>query len=92
VTRNEVVAGLGLIALALVGAAVVAWQVVGSLRRAGVLAPRPPASGDGVTASPEMERALIALAQALAEDLDAQREPAARATEASATPGWRAPS
>jgi len=77
-TRNEVFSGLGLLALALAGIAIVAVQSIRSLRDAGVLAPtaRSAASGDTVTSSPEMEKALIALAQALAEDLDSQREPA----------------
>jgi len=78
VTRNEVGSGAGLILLAVVGIALVAAQTVRTLREAGALAPGA-ASGqaDGVTASPEMEKALIALAQALADDLDAYREPAA---------------
>jgi len=41
-----------------------------------------------------MEKALIALAQALAEDLDAQRAPAADARAGSEAPGvasWREP-
>ncbi|HXM55874.1 MAG TPA: hypothetical protein VOB72_10840 [Candidatus Dormibacteraeota bacterium] len=77
-TRNEVFSGLGLIALAVLGVAVVAAQVVRSLREAGVLAPTRPAAlaNGGVTSSPEMEKALIALAQALAEDLESsQPEP-----------------
>ncbi|HEY7201697.1 MAG TPA: hypothetical protein VIC57_15855 [Candidatus Dormibacteraeota bacterium] len=77
VTRNQVFSGAGLIALALAGIAIVALQSIRSLRDAGVLAPSPrsAARSDGVTSSPEMEQALIALAQALAEDLDNQREP-----------------
>lgn len=76
VTRNEFGSGLGLIALALVGIAIVAVQTVRTLREAGALAPgRASGQVDGVTASPEMEKALIALAQALADDLDAHREP-----------------
>ena len=77
VTKSELGAGLGLIMLALVGMAIVAAQSVRTLREAGALAPaRKSRAADGVTASPEMEKALIALAQALAEDLDAHREPA----------------
>jgi len=92
VTRSQVGAGLGLIALALVGVAIVAVQAVRTLREAGVLArPRASVSAGGVTASPEMEKALIALAQALAEDLDAHREPAAGARGAGEA-AWRQPS
>ena len=98
VTRNEVLSGIGLIVLAAAAIVIVVVQVVGSLRGAGVLATRPAARGEVGTASPEMEKALIALAQALAEDLDAQREPAARARDgeaaaaapaAPAAPSWR---
>ncbi len=79
VTRNEVFSGLGLVVLALAGVAVVAVQALRSLREAGVLAPsRPTASANGVTSSPEMEQALIDLAQALAHDLETQREPTRR--------------
>jgi hypothetical protein len=79
VTRGEVFTGLGLIALAALGVAVVIAQAVRALRDAGVLTPARPAASraDGVTSSPEMEKALIALAQALAEDLESsQPEPA----------------
>ena len=92
VTRNEVATGAGLIALALAGAAVVAVQAVRTLREAGVLAPpRRSARIEGVTASAEMEEALIALAQALAADLDDQGEPADRARAAGES-SWRQPS
>ena len=66
-----------LVALALVGIAMVTAQAVRTLRESGALAPVRASGGpaDGVTASPEMEKALIALARALAEDLDAHREP-----------------
>jgi hypothetical protein len=57
---------------------------VGSLRAAGVIARRTPAGGDATSTSPEMEQALIALAQALADDLEAQREPAAAARDGEA--------
>lgn len=89
VTKNEVGAGLGLILVALIGVVIVAAQAVRTLREAGALAPSG-ASGraaDGVTASPEMEKALIALAQALAEDLDAHREPAP--TRSAGESPWR---
>ena len=77
VTRNEVVCGLGLVVLALAGIVIVATQTVRALRDAGALAPPATVAGrDGVTSSPEMEKALIALAQALADDLETQREPA----------------
>src|SRR5215472_12195199 len=77
VTRNEFGAGLGLIVLAAAGIAMVAAQSVSALRKAGVIAsPRAAARRDATGgSSPEMEQALIALAQALAEDLDAQRAP-----------------
>lgn len=78
VTRNEFGTGLGLIALAGLALLVVTVQSVRSLREVGVRAPpRPARSQAGVVSSPEMEQALIALAQALADDLDSQREPAA---------------
>ena len=88
VTKNEFGSGLGLIVLAVLGIAIVAVQTVRTLRDAGALAPGG-ASGraDGVTASPEMEKALIALAQALADDLDAHREPAP--TRAPSESAWR---
>jgi hypothetical protein len=77
VTKSELGAGAGLVALALVGIAIVAAQAVRTLRESGALGRVQPSGGpaEGVTASPEMEKALIALAQALAEDLDAHREP-----------------
>ncbi len=94
VTRNEFGTGVGLIVLAVAAVVVVLAQVVGSLREAGVLAPsRASARGEGgVTSSPEMEKALIALAQALAEDLDAQRSQPSGARSAAEPPGmssWR---
>jgi hypothetical protein len=66
-TKNEVGTGLGLI---LFGA-----QVVRSLRQAGVMEPRPRTrrGASATAASPEMEKALVALAQALAQDLDQRR-------------------
>jgi outer membrane murein-binding lipoprotein Lpp len=84
VTKADVWTGAGLIVLALAGVVVVAVQVVGSLRAAGVLGRRTPARGDVASTSPEMEQALIALAQALAEDLDAQREPVSAARDGDA--------
>ena len=92
VTRNELFTGLGLIVLAVAGVVIVAAQTVRSLRDAGVMAPSRAAarSNGGVTSSPEMERARIALAQALADDLDTQREPAARpGAEAPTRAAWR---
>ncbi len=92
VTRNEVAAGSGLIALAVAGVAVVAVQAIRTLREAGGLAPRRgPARIEGVTASAEMEKALIGLAQALAADLDAQHEPADGVRTAGES-SWRQPS
>jgi hypothetical protein len=81
VTTSQLLTGLGLVVLAVAGVVVVALQLVGSLRAAGVLASarRPGGAGEAGASSPEMERALIALAQALAEDLDPQRTPAAEA-------------
>jgi hypothetical protein len=92
VTKSEFGAGLGLIVLGVAGIVIVAAQSVRTLREAGVLAPSRPAArtSDGVTASPEMEKALIALAQALADDLDAHREPAATRSTTEAV--WRQPS
>jgi hypothetical protein len=92
VTKYELGAGLGLIVLAVAGIAIVAVQSVRTLRESGVLAPSRASarSTDGVTASPEMEKALIALAQALAEDLDAHREPAP--ARSAGEPAWRQPS
>jgi hypothetical protein len=89
VTTGELLAGLGLVVLAVAGVVVVALQLVSSLRAAGVLASarRPGGAGEGVASSPEMETALIALAQALAEDLDLQRTPAAEAGAASESTG-----
>jgi hypothetical protein len=77
VTRNELGTGLGLITLAVLALLVVTVQSVRSLRGVGAAAPpRPARSEAGVVSSPEMEQALIALAQALADDLDSQHEPA----------------
>ena len=88
VTKNEFGSGLGLILLAVVGIAIVGAQTVRTLREAGAIAPpRATTQADGVTASPEMEKALIALAQALADDLDAHREPAA--TRSPGESAWR---
>jgi len=77
VAKSELGAGVGLVALALAGIAIVTAQAVRTLRESGALAPARPSGGpaEGVTASAEMEKALIALAQALAEDLDVHREP-----------------
>jgi hypothetical protein len=92
VTRTEVATGAGLVVLAVAGIVIVAVQSLRTLREAGVLAPSRPTSRttDGVTASPEMEKALIALAQALADDLDAQREPSPARGPSEAV--WRQPS
>jgi hypothetical protein len=94
VTKTEFGTGLGLIALAVAGLLVVAVQVVGALRDAGVVSQaRSSARGDSAaSASPEMEKALIALAQALADDLDSQRGSAggSRPPEP-AGQGWRQP-
>jgi len=89
VTTSELLAGLGLVVLAVAGMVVVALQVVSSLRAAGVLASarRRGGAGEGGASSPEMETALIALAQALAEDLDLQRTPAADAGAVSESTG-----
>lgn len=73
VTRTEVLSGAGLVVLALLGVVVVAAQAVRSLRDAGVLTPRPRSEAAASSTSPDMERALIALAEALADDLDARR-------------------
>ncbi len=97
VTRNEVASGLGLIALAGLGLVVVLVHVIGALREAGVIvSPRPGRAEAGGATSPEMEKALIALAQALAEDLESQRTPTSPAASARAgaagdagSPTWR---
>jgi hypothetical protein len=73
VTRTELLSGIGLVLLALVGVAVVTVQTVRSLREAGVLTPRTRSDAPATSTSPDMERALIALAEALADDLDARR-------------------
>jgi hypothetical protein len=99
VTKNELGLGVGLVVLALVGIGLVAGQAAAALRAAGVIAGAPRASAHGpgstVTGSPEMEQALIALAQALAQDLDSQRVPATTGrpptSEQPSVAGWRDP-
>ena len=77
VTRNEVGSGAVLIALAAIAVLVIAVQSARSLREVGAVPPRRRArSAEGAASSPEMEQALIALAQALADDLDAEHRPA----------------
>lgn len=92
VTKVEFGTGLGLVVLAVIGIVIVTAQSVRTLREAGVLAPSRASvrTADGVTASPEMEKALIALAQALADDLDAHREPSPTRSPSEAV--WRQPS
>lgn len=94
VTRSEVGAGLGLILLALIGLVLLLADVAGSLRAAGVIRARQPrAQAPGRTTSPEMEKALLELAQTLARDLEQQRSPRQQpAGEPSDGPGfavWR---
>lgn len=97
VTRSEFGAGLGLLLLAVIGIALVVGQTVGALRGAGLIAPgraaRVRGQAAGVTASPEMEKALIALAQALAQDLDSQRSPVPATRQSGpehpSVPSWR---
>ncbi len=92
VTRTEFATGLGLILLAMIGIVVVVSQLMSGLREAGVVtAPRSAARAEkGVATSPEMEKALVALAQALADDLDSQRGPAVAGRPGEpASPGWR---
>jgi hypothetical protein len=70
---------------------VVAVQVRGALRDAGVVRqPRSSRADSAAPTSPEMEKALIALAQALADDLESQRASAGggRPPEP-AGQGWR---
>ena len=69
VTQAAVFTGLGLVALAVIGLVAVIVQVRGGLRAAGVIAPR--AALAPAASSPELEPALVALAQALAADLSA---------------------
>jgi hypothetical protein len=73
VTRSEVGAGLGLVLLALVGLGLVLADVLGWLREAGVLRPRARRARAAATTSPELERALLELAQTLARDMAHQR-------------------
>ncbi len=74
-TKNEVGTGLGLILFALLGIVLVGAQVVRSLRQAGLMEPRSRArrSAAATAASPEMEKAVVALAQALAQELEQRR-------------------
>ncbi len=84
VTKTEFATGLGLVVLAVAGLVAVAAQLMSGLRDAGVVSPPP------VATSPEMEKALIALAQALADDLDTQRSPAPTGRPGEpAAQGWR---
>jgi hypothetical protein len=82
ITRNELFTGAGLIVLALAGIVVVIAQSARSLRDAGALPDARAAAGDALTSSPEMEKALIALAQELADDLDIQLDAPAPAPAA----------
>jgi len=90
VTKTEVSTGAGLLALAVLGLVVVVAQVAAAFREAGATAPaRPARRADADPASAgEMDRALIALAQALAQDLDAQGTGGRRAGEPSTPPRW----
>jgi len=55
-----------------------------------IVSPRPGRAEAGGATSPEMEKALIALAQALADDLDTQRSPAPTGRPGEpAAQGWR---
>jgi len=85
VTRSLVGAGLGLVLLALGGVGLVVADVVGRLREAGVLEPRAPtarAAAGGAGTEPEMEQALLELAQTLSRELAQPRgEPSAQAPE-----------
>jgi hypothetical protein len=73
-TRNEVLSGVGLVALALAALGILAAQAVSALREAGVLRQRPAGAQGGAepATSPEMEAALVELATALAADLRSQ--------------------
>src|SRR5436309_503135 len=75
VTWNDVLSGAGLVLLALVAVLTVSLQAARSLRRTSMVEPggRPIRIDGGPVTSAESERALIALAEALAEDLDARR-------------------
>lgn len=77
VTRSEVGSGAVLIALAALAVLVIAVQSARSLRVVGAVQPtRRARSAQGAVSSPEMEQALIALAQAVADDLDAEHRSA----------------
>lgn len=74
VTRSEVGGGLGLILLAVIGLGLVMLDLVGLMRKG---RRRSRDSEDPMATSPEMEQALLELAQSLAQDL-AQSPPPAR--------------
>ena len=97
VTRAEFFSGLGLVALAVIALLGVTFEVVAALSARSTRAPEPkPAVGD----SPELESALVAVAQALSADLATRRsgsdggsdgprpEPAPRGAD-SASYAWR---
>jgi hypothetical protein len=83
-TRSTEAAGAGIVVLAVAGIVAVTWQTVAALRAAGATGGA--RSRAAAAAPPEMEQALIALAQALAEDLAVQRpaEPVEEAADAAA--------
>lgn len=85
VTRSEVGGGMGLILLAVIGLGMVMGDLLGLIRTAG--GRRRPEAEDPATTSPEMEQALLELAQSLAQDLADSRPPAREPAPAFAS--WR---
>ena len=84
VTRSEVGGGLGLILLAVIGLGLVMADLVGLIRTAGR---GPRRQSEDPATSPEMEQALLELAQSLARDLAEGRPPAREPVPAFASRG-----
>lgn len=83
VTRSEVGAGLGLILLGVIGLILV---VAGLARRGDAGAARTRATGGSTASDPEMDRALLELAQSLSREL---AEPRSVAPGEAHEPAWR---
>lgn len=82
VTRSEVGAGLGLIVLGVIGLIL----VVAGLARSGAAGTARARGAAGSAADPEMDRALLELAQSLSREL---AEPRSAATGEPHEPAWR---